>query len=136
MIGKIDMIAKIKCVGKQFWDCLKRYIYQILYVIMLGVLWTYIVLNWEKCVSMQFFSQFDGNNILFLAGILLIILPFYEVEGNGIKIRKAGTKELEKDLKKEESDFQKSVIQNTMILMQSQDMHCQTEVTENNELSK
>lgn len=136
MIGKIDMIAKIKCVGKQFWDCLKRYIYQILYVIMLGVLWTYIVLNWEKCVSMQFFSQFDGNNILFLAGILLIILPFYEVEGNGIKIRKAGTKELEKDLKKEESDFQKSVIQNTMILMQSQDMQCQTEVTENNELSK
>ncbi len=130
------MIAKIKCVGKQFWDCLKRYIYQILYVIMLGVLWTYIVLNWEKCVSMQFFSQFDGNNILFLAGILLIILPFYEVEGNGIKIRKAGTKELEKDLKKEESDFQKSVIQNTMILMQSQDMQCQTEVTENNELSK
>ena len=99
MIGKIDMIAKIKCVGKQFWDCLKRYIYQMLYVIMLGVLWTYIVLNWEKCVSMQFFSQFDGNNILFLAGILLIILPFYEVEGNGIKIRKAGTKELEKDLK-------------------------------------
>lgn len=136
MIGKIDMIAKIKCVGKQFWDCLKRYIYQILYVIMLGVLWTYIVLNWEKCVSMQFFSQFDGNNILFLAGILLIILPFYEVEGNGIKIRKAGTKELEKDLKKEESDFQKSVIQNSMILMQSQDMQCQTEVTENNELSK
>jgi hypothetical protein len=136
MIGKIDMIAKIKCVGKQFWDCLKRYIYQMLYVIMLGVLWTYIVLNWEKCVSMQFFSQFDGNNILFLAGILLIILPFYEVEGNGIKIRKAGTKELEKDLKKEESDFQKSVIQNTMILMQSQDMQCQTEVTENNELSK
>lgn len=130
------MIAKIKCVGKQFWDCLKRYIYQILYVIMLGVLWTYIVLNWEKCVSMQFFSQFDGNNILFLAGILLIILPFYEVEGNGIKIRKAGTKELEKDLKKEESDFQKSVIQNSMILMQSQDMQCQTEVTENNELSK
>ncbi len=130
------MIAKIKCVGKQFWDCLKRYIYQMLYVIMLGVLWTYIVLNWEKCVSMQFFSQFDGNNILFLAGILLIILPFYEVEGNGIKIRKAGTKELEKDLKKEESDFQKSVIQNTMILMQSQDMQCQTEVTENNELSK
>ena len=130
------MIAKIKCVGKQFWDCLKRYIYQMLYVIMLGVLWTYIVLNWEKCVSMQFFSQFDGNNILFLAGILLIILPFYEVGGNGIKIRKAGTKELEKDLKKEESDFQKSVIQNTMILMQSQDMQCQTEVTENNELSK
>lgn len=101
------MIAKIKCVGKQFWDCLKRYIYQILYVIMLGVLWTYIVLNWEKCVSMQFFSQFDGNNILFLAGILLIILPFYEVEGNGIKIRKAGTKELEKDLKKRRIRFSK-----------------------------
>lgn len=129
------MIVKLKHIGKQFFARLKRYIYQILYAIMLGVLWTYIVLNWEKCVSMKFFSQFDGNNILFLVGILLTVLPFYEVEGKGIKIRRVGAKELERDLEKEESDFQKNVIQNTMIMMQSQDTQCQTEVTENNELS-
>lgn len=129
------MIVKLKHIGKQFFARLKRYIYQILYAIMLGVLWTYIVLNWEKCVSMKFFSQFDGNNILFLVGILLTVLPFYEVEGKDIKIRRVGAKELERDLEKEESDFQKNVIQNTMIMMQSQNTQCQTEVTENNELS-
>lgn len=129
------MMVKLKHIGKQFFARLKRYIYQILYAIMLGVLWTYIVLNWEKCVSMKFFSQFDGNNILFLVGILLTVLPFYEVEGKVIKIRRVGAKELERDLEKEESDFQKNVIQNTMIMMQSQDTQCQTEVTENNELS-
>ena len=64
-----------------------------------------------------------------------MVLPFYEVEGKGFKIHRAGEKELEKDLNKVESEYQKSVIQNTMIMMQSQDTQCELEVTENNELS-
>lgn len=122
-------MEKAKQIGKQIFNWLKRYFYQILYIIMLGVLWRYIVLNWERCVSMQFFSRFDGNNILFLVGILLAVLPFYEVEGKGFKIRRVGMKELENDLNKAESEYQKSQIQN-IIITQSQ-----TEVTENNELS-
>ena len=129
------MMEKTEHRGKRILNYLKRDSYQILYIVMLAVLWIYIVINWEKCVSMQFFSQFDGNNILFLVGITLMILPFYEVEGKGFKIRRSGDKELEKDLNKVESEYQKSVIQNTMIMMQSQDMQCQTEVIENNELS-
>ena len=129
------MVEKIRHIGKRIYNCLKRYFYQILYLILLGTLWIYIVLNWEKCVSMQFFSQFDGNTILFLVGISLVVLPFYEVEGKGFKIRRAGEKELERDLNKVESEYQKNVIQNTMIMMQSQDTQCELEVTENNELS-
>ena len=124
-----------KHTGRRIYNFLKRHIYLILYLIMLLVLWIYIIINWGKCVSMQFFSQFDGNNILFLVGIILMILPFYEVEGKGFTIRRAGEKELEKKLDQVESEYQKNVIQNTMIMMQSQDMQCQTEVIENNELS-
>lgn len=136
LIGKIGMIEKIKLIAKRLFNFLKRYIYQILYIIMLCALWIYIILNWEKCVSMQFFSQFDGNNILFLVGIILMILPFYEVEGDGIKIRRANVKALERDLEKQESEFQKNAMQITINTMQSQGMKCQTEVTENNELSE
>ena len=127
------MMGKIKQIGKRIYSEIKNHIYQTFYGIMLFVLWLYIVCNWEKCVTMQFFSHFDGNNILFLVGILLVILPFYEVEGGGLKIRRTGVKELEKDLKKEESEFQKTVIQNT-IMMQSQSAQRQTEVIENDEL--
>lgn len=128
------MIEKIKHRGKQIYTCLRPYLYQILYSIMLGANWIYIVLNWEKCISMQLFSRFDGNNILFLVGILLLILPFYEVEGKGFKIRRVGMKKFENDLNKAESEYQKNHIQN-IIITQSQGMQSQTEVTENNELS-
>lgn len=124
------MVEKLKRAGIRIKNCLKRHYYHFLYLIILGVLWLYIGLNWEKCVSMQFFSQFDGNNILFLVGILLVILPFYEVEGKGFKIHRAGEKELENDLGKAESEYQKTQIQK-IIVMQSQGVLCQTEVTEN-----
>lgn len=42
---------------------------------------------------MQFFSQFDGNNILFLVWILLIVLPFYDIE---IKEAKLHIRNMEK----------------------------------------
>lgn len=131
------MIGTLRHIGKQLVNCIKCYIYQILYIIMLGILWTYIILNWEKCVSMKFFSQFDGNNILFLVGILLVVLPFYEVEGKGFKVRRIGIKALEEDIQNEESKFQKYQIDNTIIMMQNQKtqtMQSQVEATENNEL--
>ena len=58
----------------------------------------YVLLNWEECISMQFFSQFDGNNILFLVWIILILLIIYEVEGQGIKIAKHKKEEVQKNL--------------------------------------
>ena len=77
---------------KRILEVLSRYLYNILYIALLAVLWRYIILNWEKCISMQFFSQFDGNNILFLVGIALVILPFYDIEGKGVKLHRRGTK--------------------------------------------
>lgn len=63
--------------------------------VILIVLTVYIIRNWDSCVSMQFFSNFDGNNILFLVWIILIFLMLYDVEAKGVKLRK---RELKKEL--------------------------------------
>lgn len=120
---------------KRFREWFSQYLYNILYVAMLIAVWTYVIYNWEKCVSMQFFSQFDGNNILFLAGMIFTVLPLYEVEGKGVKIRRKGMKALERDLNKQESEYQRYMMQNIVAMMQSQNLQCQTGVTENDELS-
>lgn len=72
--------------------------YSVFHVMVLLCLTCYVLLNWEKCISMQLFSQFDGNNILFLAWIILILLIIYEVEGQGIKIAKHKEEEVQQNL--------------------------------------
>lgn len=85
---------------------LDRHINTIIYLAVLIVLWGYIGLNWEKCISMQFFSQFDGNNILFLVGIILVVLPLYDIEGKGFKLHRRGTKDTMEQLQKIEMNHQ------------------------------
>lgn len=65
-----------------------RYFYDIFHVVIFVALTLYVIINWNSCISMQFFSRFDGNNILFLVWIVLILLIIYEVEGKGIRLRK------------------------------------------------
>lgn len=73
---------------KKIMAFLCKYFYDIFHIAVFVSLTIYVVENWKICVSMQFFSHFDGNNILFLVWILLILLIIYEVEGKGIKLRK------------------------------------------------
>lgn len=63
-------------------------IYAIMYIVLIIALTKYVFCNWEECISMQFFSQFDGNNILFLVWILLFVLPFYDIEIKEAKFHK------------------------------------------------
>lgn len=81
--GKIKMTLK--------W-C-KSHMYTIFHSLVLAVLTIYVILNWRLCISMQFFSQFNGNNILFLVWILLILLTLYDVEAKDIKIKERKMKE-------------------------------------------
>lgn len=83
----------------------KLRIYEILYIVLLIFLSNYILSNWEKCIAMKFFEQFDGNNILFLVWIVLIILPFYDVEAKGWKFRRKGIDDTRKLLADAESSF-------------------------------
>ena len=49
------------------------------YAVLIALTW-YVLSNWETCISMQFFSRFDGNNILFLVWIILIVLVIYNIK--------------------------------------------------------
>lgn len=92
-----------------FKDWITTNIYTILYLGLIGILTKYIFCNWEKCISMQFFSRFDGNNILFLVWLLLIILPFYDIEGKGIKVHRKEMKRMEdaeKKIQNKEAEYQ------------------------------
>ena len=96
---------------KRFLNWFFTYLTTILYVFILAILWTYIIFNWEKCISMQFFSEFDGNNILFLVGILLTVLPFYEIEGKGFKLHRINLKNMGEELKGAESKYKEKSIE-------------------------
>lgn len=75
------------------WKWCKSHKYTIFHITVLAVLTTYVILNWRLCVSMQFFSQFNGNNILFLVWIVLILLTLYDVEAKDIKVKERKIKE-------------------------------------------
>lgn len=97
--------GKIKSKCKKLFIMIYDHFYNILYAVMLTALWIYLICNWEKCVSMQFFSQFDGNNILFIAGLVLTILPFYDIEAKDIKLRRKSNKSMEDKYKSFDSKF-------------------------------
>lgn len=73
---------------KRFWRWVKIHIYDILYVTLLIGLWIYLIINWDKCISMEFFDRFNGNNILFLVGIAMVISFFYDVEAKDFKFHR------------------------------------------------
>ena len=51
-----------------------------------SILTIYVLRNWEKCISMEFFKSFNGNNILFIVWILMIIFTIYDIEIKGFKM--------------------------------------------------
>lgn len=67
---------------KSVWQ--RRYL--IFHVVSFVSLTIYVLLHWKMCISMQFFSKFDGNNILFVVWIISSFLIVYDVEGKGVKL--------------------------------------------------
>lgn len=80
--------------------------YGVFHAIVLFCLTIYVLTNWEKCISMQFLSQFDGNNILFLVWIVLIFFLIYEVEGKGVRVAQRKQEETQKSLSEAELKYQ------------------------------
>lgn len=81
-------------------------IYTILYIVLLCILTKYICENWEKCISMRFFSQFDGNNILFLVWIAAIILFFYDIEVKEGKFHRRNIEEARNQVQKKSVELE------------------------------
>lgn len=109
MNGKIwkVIITKIFWVFKRVINWIKFHIYEMFYAIILIVLSKYILINWNKCIAMKFFEKFDGNNILFLVWIVLIISLLYDVEAKGWKFRRKGIEDTRKQIENVEFNFQK-----------------------------
>ncbi len=55
------------------------------YFVTLWVSTTYVVINWSDCTRMEFFNNFDGNNIIFIFWILLILLSILKINIFGIE---------------------------------------------------
>lgn len=70
---------------------------------------------------MQFFSRFDGNNILFLVWIALIILFFYDVEAKGFKFNRKKSPE-QKFQELETTHAQEKLIQDRITKIE-QELH-------------
>lgn len=90
--------------AKESLKSIKRFVlkhfYTFMHIVVLVSLSVYIFSHWELCISMQFFSSFDGNNILFLCWIALIFLILYRVEGKGIKVDRRKQKDKDKMINK------------------------------------
>ena len=65
---KLSLIKRLK-------NWITSNIYNIYYIILLILLWGYIIMHWDLCITMQFFSHFDGNNILFIGTFIFLSKP-------------------------------------------------------------
>ena len=123
--------------SKERWKSIKRFalkhFYTFMHIVVLVSLSFYIFSHWKLCVSMQFFSSFDGNNILFLSWIALIFLLLYRVEGKGIKVDRR-IQEDEDNLNKKRLEYKlnelQEIINTTGALQTSIAQDMQTQVKE------
>lgn len=98
----------------QFISFIRLHIFEIFYYILLIILSKYITTNWEKCISMKFFEEFNGNNILFLVWIALLILTFYDVEAEGWKFHRKKPEDLRRSYDVAEANYTQNQINNIM----------------------
>ena len=82
------LFDKIKEGCKSIIILINTFIRSIVYIILMIILSIYVLSNWDKCISMKFFDQFDGNNILFLVWLVLLILQFHDIEAKDFKLRR------------------------------------------------
>lgn len=71
-----EKIARISPVVRIVW-----------YLLLLIVLTVFVIYNWNTAVEFVFFTEFNGENLLFLIWAAILILPlFNSFEGFGVKL--------------------------------------------------
>ena len=98
-----EIYQKITKGIKVFWNAR----FTAFHIVSFIILSAYIVWNWEECIDMKLFSEFNGNNILFAGWIVLIFLNMYRVRIKDVEVfeRKA-QKDLETSFKNAEIKYQ------------------------------
>lgn len=85
------------------WKCLKSLgvsirnrLVDYWYVLVFLVTTVYVLSNFKVCIDLSFTEDFNGNNLIFLFWLVLIIFPMFEsFEGFGISIKKRKQKKTE-----------------------------------------
>ena len=85
------------------WKCLKplgvnirNRLVDYWYVLVFLVTTIYVLSNFKVCIDLSFTEDFNGNNLIFLFWLVLIIFPMFEsFEGFGISIKKRKQKKTE-----------------------------------------
>ena len=85
------------------WKCLKSLgvsirnrLVDYWYVLVFLVTTIYVLSNFKVCIDLSFTEYFNGNNLIFLFWLVLIIFPMFEsFEGFGISIKKRKQKKTE-----------------------------------------
>ena len=77
------------------WKCLKSLgvsirnrLVDYWYVLVFLVTTIYVLSNFKVCIDLSFTEDFNGNNLIFLFWLVLIIFPMFESFGISIKKRK------------------------------------------------
>ena len=59
------------------------------YIILMSISTPYVICNFEEIVEFQFFTEFNGKNLIFLVWVALLIVPLFDsFEGFGISIKR------------------------------------------------
>lgn len=75
------------------------------YVLVLFVTTIYVISNFNSCIDLHFTEEFNGNNLIFLFWLILIIFPMFDgFEGFGISIKKRKQEKKEASLTSEYLD--------------------------------
>ena len=85
------------------WKCLKSLgvsirnrLVDYWYVLVFLATTMYVLSNFKVCIDLSFTEDFNGNNLIFLFWLVLIIFPMFEsFEGFGISIKKRKQKKTE-----------------------------------------
>lgn len=72
------------------------------YITLVAFSTIYVIERWDTIVEFTFFTSFNGNNVLFIMWIILLLLPlFNNFEGFGIKFGLWQQKQAEKEAPEE-----------------------------------
>lgn len=91
------------------WKCLKPHgvsirnrLVDYWFMLVFFVTTIYVLANFKVCIDLSFTEDFNGNNLIFLFWLVLIIFPMFEsFEGFGISIKKRKQEKTEDFLTKE-----------------------------------
>lgn len=81
---------KLSIIVKNIFEKFKRnwqsILWIVIYITLVALSTSFVVCNWPKCLEMEFFSRFNGYNIIWILWIFLLFMPLISVDNKWFKI--------------------------------------------------